>query len=111
MKNYSGDGKTVNLQNGSGVAMASGSVQPFGTGRHVVPVTDIADGEMGAAATCGVFSYAVPDGTTLAQGDDYKMVLATQVYDAGAGVVVGYVTEQVGQTAHVMLNGLPGGVG
>lgn len=110
MKNYSGDGKTVNLQNGTGSTMASGSVQLFGAGRYVVPVTDIADGDMGAAATCGVFSFAVPDGTTLAQGDEYKMILDTQVYNASTGVAIGHVTEQVGQTAHVMLNGLPGGV-
>lgn len=110
MKNYSGDGKTVILANGSGTAYVSGQVVAFGTGRHVVAVTDIADGDSGAAATCGVFSHTVPGGTSLAQGADFKLNLTTQAYDA-AGTTVGHVTEQVGTTVHYMLNSLPGGVG
>lgn len=110
MKNYSGDGKTVLLQNDSGTTIKSGSVVAFGAGRYVVPVTDIEDGSDGAALTGGVFKYPVPSGTTLAQGADYKMVIATQAYDAG-GETIGHVTEQVGQTALVMLNSMPGGVG
>lgn len=110
MKTYYGDGKTFNYTNSSGSTITSGTIVDMGGSFYGVAVTDIEDGKLGALLTCGEFSLPVPDGTTLSAGDEYKVVLATQVFNASTGVNVGRVNEQVGQTAHVLLNGLPGGV-
>ncbi len=104
---FSHEGKTINHTNATGTAIKSGDVFAIGSsGKHAVAITDIEPNAVGAGYRCGVWKFAA-GASTLAVGDDFKLNLTTQVWDA-AGVVIGEVDEIVGTTLHVLLNGLPG---
>jgi len=108
MKNYSYDGNTINLSP-SGTSYTSGQVVAVGNDWYAITVTAIKDGGYGAAIQCGAFRFTVPGGTTLAPGADFPYSIANQEYD-GAGVTIGRVMEQDGNTVHVLLNSMSGGV-
>lgn len=110
MKNYSYDGVTINITNTSGDTMLAGKVYLVSNGWYCSPITDILDDATGACIQAGVIKLPVPEATTLDPGADYKVILATQLYDADTGVIIGRVMSQTGLTAEVLLNSVPGGV-
>ncbi len=109
MKNYSYDGNTINLTNSTPDTMPGGAVVDLGNGWFAIPVADIPSGGYGAAAQCGAFKFSVPSTVTLDAAADFTYDIATQEYSATAAVI-GRVMEQTGNTVHVLLNSMSGGV-
>ena len=103
-KNFRHSGQTRNIT--PTAAVTSGQVVSLGAAMVAVAIADIAANEMGVVKLAGVYRISAP-AHGLAQGDEVKMTLTTQVVE-GAGVAIGYVDEVVNaNTIDVLLNGLP----
>lgn len=109
MRSYSYDGNTQNWTNTTSDTVVAGQVVQVATGWFGIALRDIEPDDYQVLHTTGAFKFPVPNGTTLNPGADFTFDVATQAY-AGGGVAIGRVMEQIGNTAHVLINSLPGGV-
>lgn len=96
-KNFVQPGNVIDWTNGTGSAVAAGSVVKMGNTLGVALV-DIANGDVGAVSCCGVFTVPKVSGAVIAQGESLTWDVSAGAFDDNAAVAAsGDVT---GPAAH-----------